>query len=84
MVMTAPVGRWFRRWRGYQAADLARHHPRGCGEPAALGIRMSSELELADDSLVVGLGIQGASSLAGQLCGHEVMQHRRLPRLRWP
>jgi hypothetical protein len=33
--------------------------------------------ELVGESLVVGLGIEGGSPLAHQLCGHEWMQHRR-------
>src|SRR4029450_7239694 len=63
---------------GDQGADLARQGLRGCGEPAALGIGMGLEMELADDSLVAGLGIQASSQLAHQLGGH-VRVHRRLP-----
>jgi hypothetical protein len=35
-------------------------------------------MELADDSLVAGLGLQVGSPLAHQLCGHEGMLHRHL------
>jgi hypothetical protein len=65
---------------GHQGADLARKRPCRYGEPATFGIGASLGLELADESLVVGLGVQGASPLAHQLCGHEWMQHRRLLR----
>jgi hypothetical protein len=54
---------------------VARGRPRRDGEPAALGIGASWGLELAAESLVAGLGIQGGSPLADQLCGHEWMQH---------
>jgi hypothetical protein len=47
-------------------------------ESAALRIGASPGLELADEPLVAGLGIQGGSPLAHQLCGRKRMQHGRL------
>jgi hypothetical protein len=63
---------------GHQGADVARERPCREGESAALRIGAGPGLALADESLVAGLGIQGGSPLAHQLCGHERMQHRRL------
>ena len=45
---------------GHQGADVARGGPCRYGEPAALGIGASSGRELAAESLVAGLSIQGA------------------------
>jgi hypothetical protein len=57
---------------------MARKRPCGYGEPARFGIGAGAGWELVGESLGVGLGIQGGSALAHQLCGHEGMQHRRL------
>jgi hypothetical protein len=57
---------------------VARKRPRGYDESAASRIGASPGPDLADEPLVVGLGIQGGSPLAHQLFGRERMEHRGL------
>src|SRR4029450_7275631 len=76
--MTRILNGWSSSGAGHQSADVARQRPCRYGETATVGIGASPGLELADESLVAGLGIQGGSPLAHQLFGHEWMRHRRL------
>jgi hypothetical protein len=57
---------------------VARKCPCREDQSAALRIGASPGLELADESLVAGLGVQGGSALPHQFCGHEWMEHRHL------
>src|SRR5215218_10982977 len=80
---TPRVGGWSSAGVGHQGADVGGNGRCRWRESAPLRIGAGPGLELADESLVAGLGIQGGSPLAHQLCGRKRMQHGRLLSRGW-
>src|SRR5215218_4288159 len=66
---TPRTGGWSSAGAGHQGAEVGGNGRCRWHEWAALRIGAGPGLELADEPLVAGLGIQSGSPLAHQLCG---------------